>query len=85
MGYRQAEVCAGLLSPQGGDSSTLVSNLLPRAAWPAPEEQGPRYGQGTTLGSTDLTEKTIKLGARKEAQIQRGSSWTELKFTLLKL
>lgn len=85
MGYRQAEVCAGLLSPQGGDSSILVSNLLPQAAWPALEEQGQRYGQVTILGSRDLKEKTIKLGARTEAQIQKGSSWTELKFTLLKL
>lgn len=71
--------------PPGGDSSTVVSDLLPQAAWPALEEQGQRHGQVTTLESTDLKEKTIRLGARKEAQIQRGSSWTELKFTWLKL
>ena len=67
-----------------GGAEPLVSNLLSEAAWPAPVEQGQRHGQVTTLGRTDLKEKNLKPGGRKEAQIERGFSETELKIILSK-
>lgn len=68
MGYRQVEVYTGL-SPQGGWVGS-GSNLLPQAAWPAPGVRGRRHGGVTTLIQS---KKTVELGTRKEAQLQRGS------------